>query len=221
MADARLRLLVWPALARLRRGGGRVRRRRACGRARLGRLATWGVRLGWLAQTALLVAQAPRADGFPWATWAGSLNLFVWLVRRRLPRSGAAARRYRLLGLVVMPLAVVAARARLGGGRRRATQAASEYSATSFLVFHVGLVLAAFAGFTLAAALAALYLWQERRLKRRAPGVLRLRAPSLVDARHADGADDRVALPALTVGDRRRPRPAPRRAAAASTRSWA
>ena len=44
-----------------------------------GRLATWGVRLGWIAQTALLVGQAVSAEGFPWGTWAGSLNLFVWL----------------------------------------------------------------------------------------------------------------------------------------------
>ena len=46
----------------------------------MGRLATWGVRIGWLVQTALLIAQAAHADGFPWDTWAGSLNLFVWLV---------------------------------------------------------------------------------------------------------------------------------------------
>ena len=30
-----------------------------------GRLATWGVRIGWLVQTALLAVQAARADGFP------------------------------------------------------------------------------------------------------------------------------------------------------------
>ena len=47
---------------------------------RPGRLATWGVRLGWLAQTALLGVQAARDDGFPWGTWASSLDLFVWLV---------------------------------------------------------------------------------------------------------------------------------------------
>ena len=45
-----------------------------------GRAATWGVRLGWLVQTALL-ARAGRARGrLPVGTWAGSLNLFVWLV---------------------------------------------------------------------------------------------------------------------------------------------
>ena len=31
-------------------------------------------------QTALLGVQAARENGFPWGTWAGSLNLFVWLV---------------------------------------------------------------------------------------------------------------------------------------------
>ena len=45
-----------------------------------GRVATWGVRLGWLAQTALLVGQAASTDRFPWGTWAGSVNLFFWLV---------------------------------------------------------------------------------------------------------------------------------------------
>jgi len=72
-------LLFWPAL--LAYGEAAVA---YFGETRIpgwpGRLATWGVRLGWLAQTALLIAQAARADGFPWSTWAGSLNLFVWLV---------------------------------------------------------------------------------------------------------------------------------------------
>ena len=69
-----------------------------------------------------------------------------------------------------------------------------------FLAFHVGLVLAAFAGFTIAAALAALYLWQDRRLKSRVPGVLRLRAPSLESLDTLTGRTIAVALPALTVG---------------------
>ena len=72
----------------------------------MGRLATWGVRVGWLVQTALLVAQAARADGFPWDTWAGSLNLFVWLVVGAYLIWGCRPR-YRLLGLVVMPLAAL------------------------------------------------------------------------------------------------------------------
>ena len=75
----------------------------------LGRLATWGVRAGWVAQTALLVVQAYRADRFPWDTWAGSLNLFVWLVVGGYLVWGCKPR-YRLLGLAVMPLA-----AALGG----------------------------------------------------------------------------------------------------------
>src|SRR5690242_21943520 len=83
---------------------------------RFTRLGTWGVRLGWLAQTALLAVQAVRADGFPWDTWAGSLNLFVWLVVGAYLIWGCRAR-YRLLGLAVMPLAaVLLVLARLGGG---------------------------------------------------------------------------------------------------------
>ena len=39
---------------------------------RSGRLAIWGVRVGWLAQTGLLAAQAADANGFPWSSWAGA-----------------------------------------------------------------------------------------------------------------------------------------------------
>ena len=77
MTEAAL-LLFWPALAgyaeaAVAYAGDTVRP------GRLVRYAIWGVRLGWLAQTALLVAQAASADGFPWGSWAGSLNLFVWM----------------------------------------------------------------------------------------------------------------------------------------------
>ena len=68
------------------------------------RLATWGVRVGWLVQTALLAVQAARADGFPWSTWAGSLNLFVWLVIGAYLIWGCRPR-FRLVGLAVAPLA--------------------------------------------------------------------------------------------------------------------
>ena len=81
-----------------------------------GRAATWGVRLGWLVQTALLGVQAARENGFPWGTWAGSLNLFVWLVVGAYLIWGCRGA-YRLLGLVVMPLAaVLLIVARVGGG---------------------------------------------------------------------------------------------------------
>jgi ABC-type uncharacterized transport system permease subunit len=77
---------------------------------------------------------------------------------------------------------------------------ASDYS-TLFLVAHVGLVLAALAGFTLAAALAGLYLWQEGRLKRhRAAGVLRLGAPSLLSLEELTARVIVFALPLLTLG---------------------
>jgi ABC-type uncharacterized transport system permease subunit len=163
----------------------------------VGRLATWSVRLGWLFQTALLAVQAAHADGFPWATWAGSLNLFVWLVVSVYLVWGCRTR-YRMLGLAVIPLAVaLLVTARLGGGTETGTQ--SDYS-TAFLVVHVGLLSFAFAAFTVAAALSALYLWQERRLKSHRPAALLGRAPSLLTLETLAGRTIAVALPALTAG---------------------
>jgi ABC-type uncharacterized transport system permease subunit len=163
----------------------------------MGRLATWGVRLGWLAQTALLVAQAAREDGFPWATWAGSLNLFVWLVVGTYLVWGCRGA-YRLLGLAVMPLAaILLVVARAGGGTEIGTR--SHYS-NVFLLLHVGLVLVAFAGFTLASALSALYLWQERRLKRREVTILRRPAPSLATLDRLAARTVLFSLPPLTLG---------------------
>ena len=189
-------LLFWPALLAYGEAAfayaGDARRPGS-----LGRLATWGVRVGWLLQTALLVAQAAKADGFPWDTWAGSLNLFVWLVVGAYLIWGCQPR-YRLLGLAVLPLAVVLlVAARVGGGT--AVGGHSHYS-NVFLVLHVGLVLAAFAGFTLAAALSALYLWQERRLKRHETSILRLRAPALSRLDEVAARTIAFALPALTLG---------------------
>jgi ABC-type uncharacterized transport system permease subunit len=98
----------------------------------------------------------------------------------------------------VMPLAAaLLVLARVGGGTGKG--AGSEYS-TVFLVFHVGLVSFAFAAFTLAAALSALYLWQEGRLKHRNPAGLLGRAPSLLTLETLTGRTIAVALPALTVG---------------------
>ena len=189
-------LLFWPAALAYSEAAvayfGNTRRP-----ARYGSLATWGVRLGWLAQSALLLLQAVRADGFPWDTWAGSLNLFVWLVVSAYLIWGCRAR-YRLLGLLVMPpAACLLLVAWVGGGATDSTR--SRYSGL-FLVVHVGAVLAAFAAFTLAAALSALYLWQERRLKRREAGILGVRAPSLVTLDRLVGRTIVFALPALTVG---------------------
>jgi len=189
-------LLFWPALVLYGEAAlgyfGDARRPGVAGRA-----ATWGVRLGWVLQTALLAVQAARENGFPWGTWAGSLNLFVWFVVGAYLIWGCR-KPYRLLGLAVMPLAaVLLIVARAGGGTGVGTR--SHYS-NLFLVLHVGLVLAAFAGFTLAAALSALYVWQERRLKRRETTILRRPAPSLATL---DALAARVvlfSLPALTLG---------------------
>jgi ABC-type uncharacterized transport system permease subunit len=189
-------LLFWPALLAYGEAAvAYVGEARRPGRA--GRLATWGVRIGWLVQTALLAVQAARADGFPWSTWAGSLNLFVWLTVATYLIWGCRAR-YRLLGLTVTPLAVALFLvAHAGGGTDAGTR--SDYS-NLFLVLHVGLVLAAFAGFTLAAALSALYLWQERRLKRRETRILSVRAPALASLDAVSARTIAVALPALTLG---------------------
>jgi ABC-type uncharacterized transport system permease subunit len=159
--------------------------------------ATWGVRVGWLAQTALLAVQAARADGFPWSSWSGSLNLFVWLVVGAYLIWGCRPR-FRLLGLAVMPLAAALfVVARLGGGTHGGS--GSTYGSL-FLVLHVGFVLAAFAGFTLAAALAGLYLWQESRLKSRAPDILRLRVPPLASLERLTWRTVAVSVPLLTLG---------------------
>lgn len=189
-------LLFWPALVAYGEAAvayaGNARRPGLAGK-----LATWGVRVGWLLQTALLAVQAARAEGFPWDTWAGSLNLFVWLVVAVYLVWGCRTR-YRLLGLAVMPLAaVLLVLAWLGGGTDARGQGG--YS-TLFLVLHVGLVSAAFAGFTVAAGLSALYLWQERRLKGHRAGGLLGRTPSLVALETVAARTILIAVPALTVG---------------------
>jgi ABC-type uncharacterized transport system permease subunit len=189
-------LLVWPVLLAYGEAAvayaGDVR-----SPGRLGRLATWGVRIGWLAQTVLLAAQAARADGFPWDDWAGSLNLFVWFVVGAYLIWGCRPR-YRLLGLVVMPVAVLLLAVSYAAGGV-GSSGETRYS-TFFLVAHVGLVLAAFAGLTLAAALAALYLWEERELKRRSRSILSLRAPSLTTLDTLVARTITVALVLLTLG---------------------
>jgi ABC-type uncharacterized transport system permease subunit len=183
--------LFWPALL----GYGEAAL--AYATVRTSRAATWGVRLGWLAQTALLVAQVARADAFPWSSWAGSLNLFVWLVVGAYLIWGCRPR-YRLLGLAVMPLAAILfVVARIGGGTRAG---AHSTDGNLFLALHVGFVLAAFAGFTLAAGLATVYLWQERRLKRRAADILRLRLPPLAALERLTSRTITVSLPLLTLG---------------------
>jgi ABC-type transport system involved in cytochrome c biogenesis permease subunit len=189
-------LLVWPALLAYGEAAvayaGNVRRPGS-----LGRLATWGVRVGWLAQTALLVVQAERADGFPWSTWAGSLNLFVWLVVGAYLIWGCSPR-FRLLGLAVMPVAAtLLALSYLTGGTASTAHTAWR---DVLLVAHVAFILIAFAGFTVAAGLAALELWQERLLKRHRAGILRLRLPSVVVLDRLTVATIAVSLGALTIG---------------------
>jgi ABC-type transport system involved in cytochrome c biogenesis permease subunit len=189
-------LLVWPAL--LAYGEAAVA---YAGNARkpgpLGRLGTWGVRIGWLAQTALLAGQASRADSFPWSTWAGSLNLFVWLVVGAYLIWGCSPR-FRLLGLAVMPFAAaLLAVSYIAGGTN--SDGGTAWNDV-LLVTHVAFALTAFAGFTVAAGLAALELWEERLLKHHRAGILRLRLPSLLVLDRFTVATIAVSLGALTIG---------------------
>jgi ABC-type uncharacterized transport system permease subunit len=187
--------LVWPVL--LAYGEAAVA---YAGNARspgsLGRLATWGVRLGWLAQTGLLVAQATRADGFPWSTWAGSLNLFVWLVVGAYLIWGCSPR-FRLLGLAVMPVAAALLAVSYVAGGTDASSGIAWHDV--LLVGHIAFALAALAGFTVAAGLAALELWEERLLKRHRAGILQLRLPALVALDRLTVGTIAVSLSALTI----------------------
>lgn len=187
-------LLFWPAL--IGYGEAAVA---LVGEARRpgwpGRLAIWGIRLGWLAQTALLVVQAAGAGDFPWSSRAAALNLFVWLVVT-VYLVWACRPRFRLLGVVVMPLAAtLLAVAYVAGG------IGAEAGATNaLLAVHAGLMLAALAGFTFAAGLAAFYVWEERRLKQRARRILRLRVPPLETLDRLAARTVLVSLAALTSG---------------------
>jgi ABC-type uncharacterized transport system permease subunit len=188
-------LLVWPALIGYGEAAvayaGVVR-----GHGSYARLGIWGVRVGWLAQTALLVVQALDSDGFPWGTWAGALNLFVWLVVGAYLIWGCTPR-YRLLGLAVMPLAAALLVAAWAGG---GTGVATRDTAGWLLAIHVGLMLAGFAGLTLSAGLAGLYLWQERRLKRRDTSLLRLRLPPLESLDRLSARTASISLGVLSTG---------------------
>ena len=184
-------LLVWPTLVAY--GVAAVAYAGELhGPGRFGRLGIWGVRLGWLSQTALLVAQAVSTDGFPWGTWAGALTLLSWLVVAGYLVWGCKPR-YRLIGLLVMPFAAALLVLSWAGGGT----AVDEHDGGGWtLDAHVGLMLAAFASFTVAAAMAILYLYEERRLKHRDTGLLRLRLPSL---EALDRLASRVALVGLVL----------------------
>ena len=140
----------------------------------------------------------PRAsDGFPWSTWAGSLNLFVWLVVGGVPDLGlpsalpaARARRCCLRGR-----ALVLARAGGGTGRRsRAATRTSSSSCTSASSWRRSRASRS------PPALSALYLWQERRLKRREARSCAFARPRWLGSTSRRRRTIAVALPALTLG---------------------
>jgi ABC-type uncharacterized transport system permease subunit len=188
-------LLVWPALIAYGEAAfayaGELR-----GPGLAGRAATWGVRVGWLAQTGLLVVQLLDSDGFPWGTWAGALNLFVWLIVTAYLIWGCRPR-YRLLGLAVMPPAAVLLLAAWAGG---GTGVEDGDRAGVLLAVHAGLMLAGFAALTLATGMAAVYAWQNGRLKRRDRRLLRLRVPPLETLDRLSARSILVALGLLAGG---------------------
>jgi ABC-type uncharacterized transport system permease subunit len=186
-------LLFWPALVAY--GEAAVAYAGQARRPRLGRAALWGVRIGWLAQTALLVLQAARTDGFPWSSWAGALNLFVWLVVSAYLVYGSRPR-FGLLGLAVMPTAaILLALAYAGGGIGDHGDHPG-----ALLELHVVFMLGAFAGLAVAAGLAGFYLWHQRRLKRHEPGILRLPSPPLESLEQLTARTVAVSLAVLTAG---------------------
>ena len=129
--------LVWPALLAYSEAAvayvGVLRRPTPAAR-----LAIWGVRVGWVAHTALLVAQAVRADGFAWSSLAGLLNLFVW-VSVGVYLIWGCSPRFRLLGLAVMPsVAALFAIAAVAGG-------SAADASDAFVAAHVVLLVGGFA----------------------------------------------------------------------------
>jgi ABC-type transport system involved in cytochrome c biogenesis permease subunit len=164
--------------------------------SRYGRVGIWGVRIGWLAQTALLVAQALSADGFPWGTWAGALNLLSWLVVSAYLVWGSKPR-YRLVGLGVMPVAAgLLVLAWAGGGTGVDESDGNGWA----LAVHAGLMLAAFASFLVAAATASLYLYEDRGLSRHDTRLVRLRLPSLEGLERVSARAVLAGLLLLTAG---------------------
>jgi ABC-type uncharacterized transport system permease subunit len=190
-------LLFWPALVAYGEAavalGAEARRPGLAGR-----LGIWGVRVGWLLQTALLAVQAARADGFPWADTAGALNLLAWLVVGGYLIWGCRPG-YRLLGLGVMPVAAALLVVAYAAGGVGGVGGGADGSG-ALLAFHVATMLAAFAGFTVAGALAVLYLLEARRLKRREPRILRFRMPPLEALDRLSARTVVVSLAVLTAG---------------------
>ena len=142
-------------------------------------------------------AQALQAGGFAWGSWAGSLNPFVWLSVGAYLIWGCRPA-YRLLGLAIMPPAVLLlAVAGAAGGIDSVTRGDL---GNAFLALHVGSVLIAFASFALGAGLGGLFLWQERRLKSRSADLLTMRAPGLAAIDRVMARMVGVGVAALTLG---------------------
>ena len=176
-------LLVWPALIAYGEAAfayaGELR-----GHGRYGRLGIWGVRIELARPDGLLRRAGPLDGRLPVGTWAGALNFLAWLVVSGYLIWGCRPR-YRLMGLAVMPVAVgLLALAWVGGG----TGVDQADDGGWALAGHAVLILVASARFDVGAAGASLlYLYEERRLKRRDTGVLRPATSVARGARPARG----------------------------------
>ena len=168
-------LLVWPALIAYGEAAfayaGELRGPGLAGRARhLGRPASAGSRRRRSSSCSCSTRTASRGAPGP----ARSTSSSGWSSRAYL--IWGCKPRYRLLGLAVMPPAAVLLLAAWAGG---GTGVEKGDRAGVLLAVHAGLMLAGFAALTLAAGMAAVYVWQDRRLKRRDRTLLRLRVPPL------------------------------------------
>ena len=160
-------LLFWPALVAYGEAAVALVGERRGDPGLAGRLATWGVRIGWLVADGLLVVQAARrrraSRGRRWAgvaqpasSGSSSARYLIWGCRPR----------YRLLGLAVMPLAARAARDLVRGRRRRRPDGRPPRDL--FLALHVGARARRRSPASRSRPRSPrFYLWQERRLKRR------------------------------------------------------
>ncbi len=181
-----LRASAAPSLAPPDRSGGRA--------ARLGRPL---LLLGLLAQFGAIGAWCVQTHHTPFASEYGTLAVLAWSIalayllvdlRGRLPAVGAIA------------LLVACGTLFLGSLHARNGMANGAFLSSQMVSLHVLTILASFALFALAFGCAALYLFQNKLLKRRhVPESLR-RLPSLAALDTLAYHSVAFALPALTLG---------------------
>ncbi len=166
-------------------------------RVGLGRLATVATASGWFLHTAAIGVRWRAAGFIPFdspfeaflaSTWfvvAVYLAVELWLD-------------VKALGVPVMPVAAL-----MMGVAAFQYSSPSQLSSLvqdSWIVMHVVVVFLAFGGFMVSAALAVLYLIQERQLKSHTPGVLFRRLPPLQTLDDWSGTAIAFAMPFISMG---------------------